>query len=158
MVASTLTLTTTVHATGDVGVPISFGFHPYLCPPGVERSEWELQAPVQERLELDESLLPTGRRGPVRIEPGPLGDRVFDDAYLAPPDGEPFVLDAGGRRIELPMGPGYPFAQIYAPADTDAVAFEPMTASTNALVTGGPDLPLVEPGGSFSAVFSITLR
>jgi hypothetical protein len=32
-----------------------------------------------------------------------------------------------------------------------------MTAPTNALVTGGPDLPLVAPGESFSATFSITV-
>ena len=37
------------------------------------------------------------------------------------------------------------------------VAYEPMTAPTNALLTGGPDLPMVEPGGSYSASFSITV-
>ena len=55
----------------------------------------------------------------------------------------PFVLAGGGRRIELSVGPGYRFAQVYAPGDDDVVAFEPMTAPTNALVAGGPDLPLV---------------
>jgi aldose 1-epimerase len=157
LIGSVLTIATTVHATGDVSVPISFGFHPYLRLPGVERADWELDAPVRERLELDQSSLPTGVREPVEIEPAPLGSRVFDDAFLAPPNGEPFVLSGGGRRIELLMDPGYRFAQIYAPGDTDAVAFEPMTAPTDALVTGGPDLPLVEPGESFSATFSITL-
>ena len=32
-----------------------------------------------------------------------------------------------------------------------------MTAPTNALVAGGPDLPLVEPGGRYEAIFSITV-
>jgi galactose mutarotase-like enzyme len=157
LIDAVLRIATTVHATGDVPVPISFGFHPYLRLPGISRAEWELEAPVQERLDLDEGSLPTGQRQPARVEPGPLGNRVFDDAFLAPPNGEPFALSGGGRRIELRIDPGYRFAQIYAPADTDAVAFEPMTAPTNALLSAGPDLPFVEPGESLSATFSITL-
>ena len=74
------------------------------------------------------------------------------------PDAAPFVLAGGGRRIELSVGSGYRFAQVYAPGDDDVVAFEPMTAPTNALVTGGPDLPLVEPGQRYEATFSITVE
>jgi aldose 1-epimerase len=91
------------------------------------------------------------------VEGGPLGSRTFDDAYCAPPDGAPFVLSGGGRRIELRLRDGYRFAQLYAPQDDDVVAYEPMTAPTNALLSGGPDLSLVEPGERFSATFSITL-
>ena len=52
---------------------------------------------------------------------------------------------------------GYPFAQVYAPSDDDVVAYEPMTAPTNALVAGGPDLPMLEPGGRYEATFSIAI-
>ncbi len=52
---------------------------------------------------------------------------------------------------------GYPYAQVYAPDDDDVIALEPMTAPTNALVTGGPELPLVEPGETFAASFTITI-
>jgi galactose mutarotase-like enzyme len=156
LVGAELTIATTVTPSGEVAVPIAFGFHPYLCLPGVSRAEWELEAPVSERLPLDGRQLPTGEREPAAIEAGPLGSRTYDDAFLAPPGGAPFALSGGDRRIELRMGEGYPFAQVYAPADTDAVAIEPMTAPTNALVTGA-DLPLVEPGGSFAATWSLTL-
>jgi galactose mutarotase-like enzyme len=125
-----LRIATTVRAGEEGSVPIAFGFHPYLQLPEVERSEWRIEAPVRERLDLDGRMLPTGRRQPVEVRSGRLGSRTFDDAFLAPPDGEPFVLSGGGRRLELRMGEGYPFAQIYAPADLDAVAFEPMTAKT----------------------------
>jgi aldose 1-epimerase len=151
-----LTIATTVTASGEVPVPIAFGFHPYLQLPGVPRAEWVLEAPVRERLLLDERMLPTGAREPAAIATGPLGDRTLDDAFLAPPGGDPFALSAGERRLELRMGEGYPFAQVYAPADTDAVAFEPMTAPTNALLSG-EDLPTVEPGRSFTARFSISV-
>jgi aldose 1-epimerase len=153
-----LTITTSVRATGDVAVPISFGFHPYFRLPGVARAEWLVEIPVRERLVLDDRMLPTGEREPVDVEAGPLGSRTFDDAYLAPPDSAPFVLAGGGRRIEVSFAPGYPFAQVYAPADDDVIAFEPMTAPTNALVTDGPELRLVEPGETYRTAFTITVR
>jgi galactose mutarotase-like enzyme len=52
---------------------------------------------------------------------------------------------------------GYPYAQVYAPGDDDVIAFEPMTAPTNALVSGGTDLFLLAPGESHRASFSITV-
>lgn len=151
-----LTIATTVLAGAEGSVPIAFGFHPYLRLPGVQRSEWEIEAPVRERLELDERMLPTGRREPVKIESGRLGSRTFDDAFVAPPGAEPFVLGGGGRRLELRMEAGYPCAQIYAPPDLDAVAFEPMTAPTNALVSG-EGLRMLPAGESFTATFAIAI-
>ncbi|HET9677089.1 MAG TPA: aldose 1-epimerase [Solirubrobacterales bacterium] len=152
-----LRIATTVQAGGQGSVPIAFGFHPYLRLPGAPRAEWEMTAPVHERLELDEWMLPTGRRESIEIESGPLGTRTFDDAFLAPAGDSPFVLAGGGRRLELRMDKSYPFAQIYAPEDLDAVAFEPMVAPTNALVSG-EDLRMLPAGESFTATFSITVR
>jgi aldose 1-epimerase len=153
---ATLEIETTVIASGADPAPIGFGFHPYLCVPGVPRAEWVLEAPLRERLLLDERMLPTGERQPAEVETGPLGDRVLDDAFLAPPAGEPFALSGGGRRIELRLGEGYRFCQLYAPSDTDAVAIEPMTAPTNALFTR-EGMRLLQPGESFSAAFSIAV-
>lgn len=155
--AARLTIATTVRPSADVAVPVSFGFHPYLRLPGVARAEWEVELPVPERLLLDQRMLPTGEREPVEIAPGPLGSRTFDDAFTAPQNGAPFALAGGGRRIELRFGEGYEFSQVYAPADDDVVAFEPMTAPANALLRGGPELRRVEPGEAFTAKFSIKI-
>jgi galactose mutarotase-like enzyme len=152
----TLTVATTVVAQ-DTAVPIAFGFHPYLQLPGVERDAWQIEIPVQEQLRLDAAMLPTGDRDAVRVAPGRLGARTFDDAYLAPPEGAPFVLEGGGRRIELAFEAGYPYAQVFAPPEDALIAFEPMTAPANALVTGGPELTLLAPGERYRAVFSITV-
>src|SRR5206468_1943370 len=78
---SALSIATKVEPTGDVPVPVSFGFHPYLRLPGVPRAEWQVALPVRRGLELDERLIPTGESEPVRIEPGPLGQRSFDDGF-----------------------------------------------------------------------------
>ena len=153
-----LTIATTVRASGDTAVPIAFGFHPYLRLPGIDREDWHVEIPVRERLRLDAAMIPTGEREPTRIAPGPLGSRTFDDAYVAPPDGEPFVLEGGGRRLELAFERGYPFAQVFAPPGDALIAFEPMTAPTDALVAGGAELTLLAPGDSYRAAFSITVR
>ena len=157
LVEGSLEVQTSLTATGAVAVPISFGFHPYLTMPGVLRAEWVLEAPVHERLVLGRSGLPTGEREPIAIEPGPLGERTYDDAFLAPSPGTAFALVGPDRRIELRMDSGYPFTQIYAPPDLDAVAIEPMTAPTNALLTAGPELTFVPPRETFTASFSISV-
>ena len=92
----------------------------------------------------------------MRVAPGPLGSRTFDDAYVAPPDGEPFVLEGAGRRVELAFAAGYPYAQVFAPPDDPVIAFEPMTAPTDALVAGSA--PLAAPGRDYRAAFSISVR
>ena len=153
----TLTMATTVEATGEAEVPISFGYHPYFRLPGVDRSDWRVELPLRERLLLDERMLPTGEREPIEVESGPLGSRTFDDAFVAPPGRERFAVAGGGTRIEVAFASGYPYAQVYAPASDDVIALEPMTAPTNALVAGGSQLPLIGPGESYTASFSVTV-
>jgi galactose mutarotase-like enzyme len=155
LVGSTLTLDTSVMASGEVAVPVSFGYHPYFRLPGIERTAWDVEMPVSERIVLDDEELPSGRMQDARIESGPLGPRTFDDEFAAPEDSAPFVLQGGGRRVEVSLGDGYPYTQVYAPDDDEVIAFEPMTAPTNALVSDGLDLSLVQPGETYRATFSI---
>jgi galactose mutarotase-like enzyme len=148
----TLTIDTTLHASGEAPVPVAFGYHPYFRLPGLGRSAWEVEIPVSERVVLDSEEIPTGEREPAEVPPGSLGSRTFDDEFVAP--SEPFVLEGGGRRLEVRFEGGYPYAQIYAPDDDDVIAFEPMTAPTNALVSGR-DLTLLQSGETYHASFSI---
>ena len=100
------------------------------------------------------------RPRPVEIEPGPLGDRTYDDHFVALDRPAVFALEGGGRRIEVELGQGYPFAQVFAPAgvgEEPYVCFEPMTAPVNALVSGD-GLRSVPPGGSFRAEFSVRVQ
>jgi aldose 1-epimerase len=148
----TLTIATTVRASGEVPIPIAFGYHPYFRLPGVERSAWVVEIPVSERVVLDSEELPTGELEQADVAAGPLGSRTFDDEFAAP-DG-PFVLEGAGRRMEVSFDRGYTYAQVYAPDDDDVIAFEPMTAPTNALLSG-QDLKLLQPSESYEASFSI---
>lgn len=149
-----LTIAATLRATGGVAVPVSFGFHPYLTLPGVPRAEWRIEAPVQARAVLDARGLPTGAREACRLAPAALGERAFDDLYPTLDEPAHFVLAGGGRRLTIRFDAGYPCAQIFAPPGEAVICFEPMTAPTNALVSGD-GLRTVAPGTEFRAAFSI---
>ena len=148
---------TRVEADRGSAVPIAFGFHPYLTLPGVPRAEWRLRAPLTTRLELDPQGLPSGERSAVEPLDCPLGEASYDDAYLAPAGGQPFELSGGGRRISVAFGAGYDYAQLYAPPGDELIAIEPMTAPTNALISGGAGLRLIDAGAHFEAEFAITV-
>ena len=51
---------------------------------------------------------------------------------------------------------GYTHTQVYAPKDKAFIAIEPMTAPTNALISGD-GLRLVVPGATFAAAFRIAV-
>ncbi|WP_156688511.1 aldose 1-epimerase [Mycobacterium sp. Marseille-P9652] len=133
----TLTVRTTVNATGDRAVPLCFGFHPYLQLPGVPRGEWVIETPPLRHLRLDDRGLPTDESEPTDAMREPLGDKGFDDAYDEVPEGAVFAVSCGGRRLEVHFERGYPATQIFAPPAEDLVCFEPMTAPTDALRRGG---------------------
>jgi galactose mutarotase-like enzyme len=151
-----LTVTTTVTATGDVAVPVSFGYHPYLRLPGVPRAAWEVGFPARRHLVADERLIPTGAVEPQPAERFRLAARTFDDGYDGLRAGAMFTLAGGGRRIVVRFERGYPVGQVFAPAGEPFICFEPMTAPTNALSTGD-GLRAVAPGDRFTAVFSIAV-
>ncbi|MEA2309942.1 MAG: aldose 1-epimerase [Thermoleophilaceae bacterium] len=152
-----LTIRTTLTPTGSLSVPFSFGFHPYFTLPAVAREDWHLELPRMERLAVDDRLIPTGDLEPFAVEPGPLGDRTYDNVFTSLPDPPRFALAGGGRRVAVEFLGGYRYAVVYAPGDDDVVAFEPMTAPTNALVSGD-GLDVVAPGESRSATFSVSVE
>jgi aldose 1-epimerase len=132
----TLEVRTTVVATGGEPVPLAFGFHPYFRLPGVPRERWELVLPERDELVLDRDQLPTGSSVRRAAERAPLGARTFDHLFGPRDTRARFAIAGGGRRITVEMGPGYPYAQLFAPPDEDVVCFEPMTAPVNALASG----------------------
>jgi aldose 1-epimerase len=148
-----LVIDTQLVPTGEVPVPVAFGFHPYLRLPGLERRHWLLDLPVTSRMELDSHMLPTGRREPVAFSPAPLGDRAFDDAFDGLGDPPEFAVSGAGRRLSLRLGQGYRFAQVFAPPGSDFICFEPMTAPVNPFQS---ELTvLAQPGTRYVARFEI---
>jgi aldose 1-epimerase len=149
-----LRIATTLLPTSDRRVPVAFAWHPYLRLPTGDRGSWRLRLPVRDHLELDTRGIPTGASKTEFAETEPVGDRTFDDLYELGDDHE-IALESGGRRLTVQYDTGYPYAQVFAPPGADFVCVEPMTAATNALNTGA--CPLIAPGQSFTARFSIVI-
>lgn len=164
-----MTVRTELTPTGVVPVPVSFGWHPLFTLPGVPREEIEIIVPATRQTVLDARGIPTGAEQERAFTDGPLGDRTADDEY--PGVAGDFVLrdrrpreslhdsDAGTRRRELRVSfgaPDYPVGHLWAPEGKRFVAWEPMTAPTNALVSG-TGLRHVTPGSTFCASFTVAV-
>ena len=141
--------------TGNRRVPVSFGWHPYLRLPGPPRRAWRLRLPARRHLLLDELGLPDGAWTAEPAEDAAIGGRAFDDLYALDADRR-LAVATGGRQLTVELGQGYPYAQVFAPPGQEFVCLEPMTAPVNAL--GGGGCPLVDPGGSFSARFTVAVE
>jgi aldose 1-epimerase len=153
--AGTLAIETGVQA-GAEPVPVSFGYHPYLTIPDVDRGTWQVQLAATRRLLLDERMIPTGASGPFEDRRLALAHTDWDDAFTELSRPTIFAVSGGGRRIELEFREGYPYAQVYATRGEQFICFEPMTAATNALIARN-ELPIVQPGSLFRAAFAISV-
>jgi aldose 1-epimerase len=159
--AARLSVRVTLTPTADQPVPISFGFHPYVRLPGSDRRSWSVELPVLRRAVFDERGIPTGADEPLEAGAlsGRLGDRAFDDSFveLGPhPAGRPlaFCVADARRRIGVELVDGYDVAHVFAPAGSNFICFEPMTAPVDAL-RSGRGLRWVTPGAAFAAEFAI---
>lgn len=128
--ADGLELTVELRPTGDVAVPVAFGWHPFARLPGAPRAAWRV-------------TLPDGTRTT-------LGARAFDDGYGGIADGAALRVADGERELRCELLEGFPVAQLFAPLDADVISLEPMTAPVDALVSG-VGLPLAHPGTTFAA-------
>jgi len=157
--SSTLTVAFAVIASGDVAVPVSFGFHPYLTLPRSIRRSWHVELPVARQALVDERMIPTGETDPIArgALDGPLGNRTFDTGYDRLHGVVPeFSLADERRRVALTLVSGYPVAQVYAPEASQFICYEPMTAPVDALISGD-GLNWVAPGEEFEAIFTIAV-
>ena len=152
-----LTLATTLIAGSDGPVPISFGFHPYFGVPDAPRAAWRLGLPAMHRLLLDERGIPSGGEQPWNRFDSEIGERSFDDGFALLDTCPSFWLTGGGRRITVEFLAGYPYVQIFAPNEQEFVAIEPMTAPTNALMSGR-GLRVVAPRERFEAAFRVRVE
>jgi aldose 1-epimerase len=150
-----LTLETTLIASSEGPVPVSFGYHPYFGLPD-PRAQWRLDLPAMRRLVLDPRGIQTGDEVPFDGLDAQLGELAFDDGFALMAEQASFSIAGAARRITVEFLEGYLYAQIYAPKDKDYIALEPMTAPTNAL-TSGRGLRLVKSGEQFRAVFRICI-
>ncbi len=152
-----LEIEVTVQACGADAVPVAFGFHPYLSPPGAPREQYLVELPPMRHLALDASQIPMGPDETLPGESFELEGREFDDGFDAVAQPARFAVTAGGRRIALELQEGYPCAQVYAPRTGRFICFEPMTVAANALRSGA-GLRVLAPGERYGATFALLVE
>ena len=109
-----LQVTIVVDACGEDVVPVAFGLHPYLSPPGVARERYRVELPPMRHLRLDAEQIPIGPDEELPARRFELAEDEFDDGFDNVAEPARFSVEAGTRRIELEFTEGYPCAQVYA--------------------------------------------
>lgn len=142
----------------DASIPVGLGWHPYfrLTP---RAADHHLQLPPCERIEIDERMIPTGRRSPYADfrEERSLGETQLDTCFAVLP-GESAVhavLRAPGHSltIEAPRE-RFPFFQVFTPPARTSIAIEPMTCNVDAF-HNREGLVELAPGQQWTAEFRI---
>lgn len=151
-----LTLETTLVASSEGSVPVSFGLHPYLRLPEALRVNWRLELPAMRRVVLDRRGIPTGDEEPFGGFNAELGESDLDIGFALMEEQTSFSVVGATCRVSVDLLEGYRFAQVFAPKDKEYIALEPMTAPTSAL-TSDRGLRLVGPDQRFRAVFRIRI-
>jgi aldose 1-epimerase len=151
-----LTLITTVHADHGDPVPVTFGYHPYLRLPDSSRDGWQVDLGAEQRLVLDDHMIPTGERIPLTPRDFLLAERSLDDGLASLATPAQFLVSDGERSLSASFESGYDWAQVYAPPGHDYICFEPMTAPTDAL-NSGTGLTVLKPGEDYAASFTIAV-
>jgi galactose mutarotase-like enzyme len=154
VVDGSLSVRTTVRATGERPVPVSFGWHPWFRIPRARRDHLRLMLPARQHVTLDERCIPTGESDVEHAEEIPLAGRTFDDHYVL--GGSRLAFGTSSRRVVMEVDDGYPFAQVYAPEGEPVVCLEPMVARVDAL--GAGVAPLLMPGDLFTARFVVSIE
>ena len=154
LLSDSLTIETAIIALDTV--PVSFGFHPYFGIPGLPRDQWRLELPAMRRIAVDGLGIPTGTEESFGPSDTSLAELDLDAGFVARGERPRFSLSGAGRRITVEFLENYEYTQVFAPRGKDFVALEPMTAPTNALISG-QGLRVVESGQTFRATFRILL-
>lgn len=136
--------------------PYACGAHPYLSAGPGPIDSWELSTSVDQRLLVDDRLLPVSEEATVGSaydfrEPRMIGSTRFDDAFRVAGVAQVTLQDpSSGRRVELWGDESVRWLQLFSADEVPgtsrrSLAVEPMTAPADAF-NSGTDLLWLVPG------------
>ena len=164
----TLEVRTRVTNNAREPMPLALGFHSFFQLTDAPRNQWRAAIPARTEWTVNEQLLPTGKTRPLTeliATPNdfPLANRDFDNGFAD------LIRDRAGRatfrltgrkqKLEIQFGPNYTTGEIYSPANSAFLCFEPMTAINNGLNLAHrgvyKELQFIPPGKSWQESFWI---
>ena len=154
-----LTWSVTLTATGDVAVPVSFGWHPYLRLPGIPRDGLGADAPARSRGAARRAQHPDRADAPGavhrRARSGTGRSTISSRCW---PIRRSSCSPAAAARCGCDSTRATAAPRCTPRRAADFICFEPMTAATDALRRGGAGLRLVAPGDALTASWSLLVE
>ncbi|GAB5525910.1 MAG: aldose 1-epimerase family protein [Roseivirga sp.] len=134
---------------GTGQMPFGLGWHPYFNL-GQHISNCALKLPGCYEIEVDENLIPTGKKSPSTCFDGyrPLDRLSLDTCFEireVEQENSTFVKLNDKQALEIWQDAHHAFIQVFTPDDGQTIAIEPMTCGINALNTG-EGLQVLAPG------------
>lgn len=163
--ADGLTFSIKATNTGQTPMPFGFGWHPYFVVGGGTANQWQMQLPVNNRLEVDNRLLPTGNLSPYTTfgQPTTIGNTELDTGFdLNLPNGIAHsIVTNPNQNLTLTCwqaaGPGgFNNLQVFIPPSRNSVALEPMTCPAQAFNSGN-NLMVLQPGATWNSTCGVTI-
>ena len=143
-------------------VPVAAGWHPYLAPPVSRRADLLIEGPPLKKIELDDRGLPFLdvsnhlEVGEPESLDGPLGERVYDDLFMAPEGGFEFTIRGDSSSISISADTSWHAIQVYAKSGESFACIEPMVARTAGL-SDDAIVEIARPGMPVTASFTVKI-
>lgn len=144
-------------------IPVGFGWHPYFKL--TEKvDDLELKIPESEAIELDDKMIPTGKRKAFNNfdELARIGKTKLDTCFALQAEAgrEEVRLQNNTQQLYFWQEVGerkFNYLQLFIPPERQAIAIEPMTCNINAF-NNEEGLIALEPGETASAQFGCSLN
>lgn len=146
--------------TGSGNMPCGFGWHPYFYTEEYEKAE--LKLPTLKQVEIDDLMIPTGRKGPFNTFDAfeKVSKQVLDTCFKLNPTKNKFVSLlklSNGNIVEVWQDSNFEYLQVFTPKEKTSVAIEPMTCNIDAL-NNGEGLRILAPQEHWKVSFGIKLK
>lgn len=130
-----LTITTTIVNEDIVTIPIADGWHPYFTLGGTV-DDWILSIEADEKLQLNEKLIPNGNKEKADFKDGmALKGKSLDDCFIITKKQSTarLINPQNNWQLDFSLHHHYPYLQIFTPDHRQSIAIEPFSAAPNSL-------------------------
>lgn len=145
---------------GPENMPCGFGWHPYFYTENFE--ETRLKTPLLMEVDIDEQMIPTGRKGPFNAfdDFQNISNFDLDTCFKIQEPSErasTFLKLINGNTIEVWQDQNFEFIQVFTPNEKASVALEPMTCNIDAL-NNKEGLRILAPNEEWQLSFGVKLN